>query len=103
MPVKYLEWMEQAIAALKEQWGASPPIGKGTIQLLVCQCYGNNAGTDIDNLVGSVMDAMKKAGILAEDNVNHVPALLSGWERSKTVQWIDIELHFHLPTIQFES
>lgn len=98
MPKKYCEWMENAIASLRGQWEGKQPLDqKSGVQLLLVQCFGNHAGVDTDNIAGSVMDALVKAGVLKNDNVNIVPVLLSAWERSRKLQWIEVEIYFEWP------
>ncbi len=42
---------------------------------LAIACYGKWGKADCDNLAGSVMDALVKAGILKDDSTMHVPSL----------------------------
>lgn len=87
---EYLDWLSAAESEFKQQWGSNPPIKKA-IKVSI-QLWGNHAGSDVDNMSGSALDALVKAGVLSKDNVNCVPHLEVAWERSKSPcveVWID--------------
>lgn len=95
----YKDWKEAAQSLFRDQWAGRPKIPKHTIACIVTQFYGNDASVDNDNIAGSVFDALVKAEVLENDNVNNLPFMMSAWERCKRQQWIEVELHFQMPTI----
>ena len=68
MPVQYKNWMKDAEAHLSEWWVGPPLERVASIEL---HFYGHARG-DLDNLMGSVLDAMNGI-VLKDDNVNVLP------------------------------
>ena len=80
---KYAGWMEQCKAILGEWW-TLPPLQKG--QLLSVHFTFRGPGTsDLDNLVGAVMDA--GTGIIwVDDRVTVLKHIVAAWEQYPTAK-----------------
>ena len=71
LPSKYRDWKENAIIELLSQSRPIEPISKAEISI---QLYGAMRG-DLDNLAGSVLDALVQARILLDDRLSVVSKL----------------------------
>lgn len=66
MSRNYKLWMQDAVSIIQEWW-TGPPLQK--VKFLEIEHHGAARG-DLDNKDGSVMDALVKAGVIKDDNVN---------------------------------
>ena len=80
MSRNYKLWLKDAIAVLGEWW-VYPPLAR--TECVGITLFGPARG-DLDNKAGAVMDALVKAEVLKDDNVNVVPNLNLRFRRSKT-------------------
>ena len=62
----YRLWKEEAIAHLRQQ---QPPLKLSGVRLDVVLEGKHSRRGDADNIIGSLMDALVQAGILANDNL----------------------------------
>jgi Holliday junction resolvase RusA-like endonuclease len=73
MPQNYVKWKNSAIAVLAEQklhYLLDMPIDYFKISILI---KGNqNRNSDLDNIAGSILDALVQSRVIANDNLNHV-------------------------------
>lgn len=73
MPPEYTKWMNSAVASLAEQklhYLIDMPIDFFKISILI---IGNqNRNGDLDNICGSILDALVKARVIENDNLNHI-------------------------------
>lgn len=76
----YRDWLTEAIKQFEAQYDG-PTITKTTYVSI--EMYGNSARSDIDNLSGSVLDAMVKAKVIKNDNLTIIDDLRIKWYRSK--------------------
>ena len=74
IPKKYRQWKDGAIAEFKRQWGDRSPLGH-PVSVSISLRGKHYKGSDLDNLAGSILDALQQAGILKNDNCGHVPSL----------------------------
>ncbi|PNW51301.1 UNVERIFIED_CONTAM: hypothetical protein BEN50_10795 [Euhalothece sp. KZN 001] len=94
----YIDWMEAATFDLRNQWhnhGFTHPLD--SVQKIIVLNYGTRASVDSDNLEGSVLDAMVKAGIIRNDNVKVCPHTEQVWQRCKKGEPPHIEVIMILP------
>ena len=89
MPSDYQKWMKQAVFLLKTQWKESP---LQKVKKITVNMFGARAQGDSDNFIGSVFDAMVKAGVIRDDSVSVVPHHEAKWERTKTLPSIEITI-----------
>lgn len=79
---KYHQWLLDAKQSFIEQWEGKEPLEK------VAECsikmYGANSSSDVDNLVGSVLDALVKAQVIKNDNIGTLSDLHIVHQKSKT-------------------
>jgi Holliday junction resolvase RusA-like endonuclease len=94
MPPEYQRWMSAAVLQLRKQWDQRPTLD--TVDCLTVYLWGREKRGDVDNLAGSVLDALVKAKVLANDGVRNVPALHVEWHQS-------IVPHIHLLLTYAES
>ncbi|HEY9640324.1 MAG TPA: RusA family crossover junction endodeoxyribonuclease [Coleofasciculaceae cyanobacterium] len=87
----YTAWLNQAQISLQKQWQGE---ALNAVKKLSVQFYGNHSGKDLDNILGSVMDAMVHAGVLAKDNLSCINHIETAWERSPDGR---IEILIELP------
>ena len=80
MSRNYKLWLKDAIAIMQEWW-IHPPLQQ--TQCVGITLFGPARG-DLDNKAGSVMDALVKAKVLSDDNVNVVPNLNLRFRKTKT-------------------
>lgn len=77
MPQEYINWKNNAIANLAEQklhYLIDMPIDYFNIIILIT---GNqNRNGDLDNIAGSILDALVQARVIQNDNLNHVDTQL---------------------------
>ena len=85
----YQDWLKEAIFQLRQQWKSQP---LQSISKLSVQFYGKSARSDLDNLVGAVMDALVKAEVIRNDNLTVINHLETAWERSRDNPKIEIIL-----------
>ena len=69
MSRNYKLWMKDCVAVL-EEWWPWPPLQK--VDHITIEHHGAARG-DLDNKTGAVMDALVKAKVIIDDNVNVVP------------------------------
>ena len=74
IPQKYRHWKDGAIAELQRQWGNRPTIAE-PIAIAIHLRGKHYKGSDLDNMAGSIMDALQQAGVIKNDNCGHVPSL----------------------------
>lgn len=75
MPPKYRQWKLGAIAEFKRQWGARGAITVPVAISISLRGKHSRRG-DLDNVAGSILDALQDAGVLRNDNSKAVPSLL---------------------------
>ena len=80
MSRNYKLWLKDAITVMQEWW-IYPPLQQ--TQCVGITLFGPARG-DLDNKAGSVMDALVKAKVLSDDNVNVVPNLNLRFRKTKT-------------------
>jgi len=68
----YSTWKKDVTAYLQEWW-TEPPVER--LNVMIAHFYGPARG-DLDNRVGSVLDAMVAAKVVADDTVAVIPALV---------------------------
>lgn len=66
LPQGYREWKDAAIACLRKQ---QPPLKLSGVRVDVVLEGKHRRQGDADNIIGSLMDALVQAGILANDNL----------------------------------
>ena len=71
LPSKYRDWKEDAIIELLSQSRPSQPLEKATISIAI----GGKQRGDLDNIAGSILDALVQAGILLDDRISVVSKL----------------------------
>ena len=76
MPPLYMEWKNLTSAYFWREWGGRPKI---TIAHITCILQGQQVG-DIDNITGSLLDALVQAEVLVDDLIYNVPDLHSIWK-----------------------
>ena len=76
----YKLWLKDAIAVMQEWW-VYPPLQR--TECIGITLFGAARG-DLDNKAGSVMDALVKSKVIADDNVNVVPNLNLKFRKTKT-------------------
>lgn len=79
MPRAYQQWQRDAQTELRLQWRHREPLER--VQWLTVQFRCPLGRVDLDNALGSVLDALVKAGVLRDDNATRVPAVTATWER----------------------
>jgi Holliday junction resolvase RusA-like endonuclease len=79
MSRNYKLWMKDCIAVMQEWW-VGPPLQK--VKFLEIEHHGAARG-DLDNKDGSVMDALVKAGVIKDDNVNIIDDRRSTFHKAK--------------------
>lgn len=67
-------WQTMAIAELERQFDGLVVSGY-PITVALCFWFDNKRRHDLDNAAAGVMDALVKAGVLVDDNVNYVDCL----------------------------
>lgn len=72
--VRYKEWRDSAIVQLKQQFGGYKVSGY-PIGLDVVIYYGDMRRHDIDNALGSIMDALTDAQIIEDDDTEHISSI----------------------------
>ena len=90
MPLAYRQWQQSAQAALRSQWGDRLPLE--TVEWISVQFRCPCGRTDLDNAIGSVLDALVQAKVLRDDNATRVPAITATWERTHERNDITITL-----------
>jgi len=78
----YKLWMKDAVSIIQEWW-VGPPLEKTSYVWI--EHHGAARG-DLDNKDGSVFDALVKAGVIKDDNVNVVGNRGSGFVKTSTKQ-----------------
>ena len=79
MPASYKQWIKDARTHLGEWW-ANPPLDH--VDELAVHFYGPARG-DLDNRVGSLLDAMNGL-VITDDNVNVLPRMRLSFTKAKT-------------------
>ena len=79
MPVTYKNWIKDARMHLSEWWTDAP---LDHVDELAVHFYGPARG-DLDNRVGSLLDAMNGL-VVVDDNVNVVPRMRLAFTKAKT-------------------
>ena len=79
MPAAYKNWIKDARMYLSEWWPDEP---LDHVQMMYVNFYGPARG-DLDNRVGSVLDAMKGL-VITDDNVNVLPRMRLSFSKAKT-------------------
>jgi len=74
IPPKYRQWKLGEIAEFQHQWGNRPTITE-PIAIAIHLRGKHYKGSDLDNLAGSIMDALQQAGVIKNDNCGHIPSL----------------------------
>ena len=74
LPPKYRQWKLGAIAEFKRQWGARGAITVPVAISISLRGKHSRRG-DLDNVAGSILDALQDAGVLRNDNSKAVPSL----------------------------
>lgn len=76
----YKNWLRDAKTQL-EEWWIDPPLEE--VLLMEVAFYGAARG-DLDNRLGSVLDAMVQAKVIKDDNVNVIPNVHMSFHKAKT-------------------
>ena len=76
----YKNWLKDAKTQL-EEWWIDPPLEE--VLLMEVTFYGAARG-DLDNRLGSVLDAMVQANVIKDDNVNVIPNVHMSFHKAKT-------------------
>lgn len=92
MPPEYQKWMRAAVSLIKGQWRHDP---LDIVSKLKIDFQGGSARSDLDNDVGSVFDALTKAGVIKNDNKNVISNFSASWSRSE-MDRIDVYLHINV-------
>lgn len=71
LPDRYRQWKDAAIFSLRGQWGDKPPIDRARVEIAL---RGAHRG-DLDNLAGSILDALVQSSVLLDDRLTVVPWL----------------------------
>ena len=79
MPASYKQWIKDARMHLGEWW-TNPPLDH--VDELAVHFYGPARG-DLDNRVGSLLDAMNGL-VITDDNVNVLPRMRLAFTKAKT-------------------
>jgi len=79
MPAAYKSWIKDARMHLSEWW-VEPPLEH--VQMMDVHFYGPARG-DLDNRVGSLLDAMNGL-VVTDDNVNVLPRMRLSFTKAKT-------------------
>ena len=77
----YKNWLKDA-KTLLEEWWIWPPLEH--VHLMEVEFHGAARG-DLDNRLGSVLDAMVQANVITDDNVNVIPNVRMSFVKAKTV------------------
>ena len=80
MPIVYKNWLKDA-KTLLEEWWVWPPLER--VHLMEVEFHGAARG-DLDNRLGSVLDAMVQAKVITDDNVNVIPNVRMSFVKAKT-------------------
>lgn len=80
LPQKYRDWKDNAIVELLSQSGQTGQIMRAEISI---DLFGAHRG-DLDNLAGSVLDALVQSGILLDDRLSVVSKLSIAHHTSRT-------------------
>ena len=75
----YKQWLKDARTML-EEWWVEPPLQH--VSLMDVDFYGAARG-DLDNRLGSVLDAMVQAKVVVDDNVNVIPRIRMSFTKTK--------------------
>lgn len=75
----YKEWLTTA-RTLLEEWWIHPPLSH--VSLMDVEFYGPARG-DLDNRLGSVLDAMVQAKVVTDDNVNVIPRIRMSFTKTR--------------------
>lgn len=81
-PAHYAEWLRNARRQFQAQWAGRPTLER--LERLDVVFWGGSRANDGDNGVGSVMDAMVKAGVVVQDNLKRIPRGSWDWQPSET-------------------
>lgn len=81
MPAAYKQWIADARMHLGEWW-TNPPLDH--VDELAVHFYGPARG-DLDNRVGSLLDAMNGL-VIIDDNVNVLPRMRLAFTKAKTTE-----------------
>ena len=73
LPQNYRDWKDNAIWELQKQHLGNAIKNPVCVDIVLMGKHGRRG--DGDNIAGSIWDAMVQAGILASDNLLHVPSL----------------------------
>jgi Holliday junction resolvase RusA-like endonuclease len=90
MPGNYTQWKATAIRSIKEQVKAHLPKAKYSLAIALSGKH-SRAG-DLDNISGSIMDALVQSGILAGDNMTNIVGLSIEINHSKAEPFAEILL-----------
>lgn len=63
LPSKYRDWKESAILELRTQLAPTEPISRCEISIII----GGKQRGDLDNIFGSIADALVQSGIILDD------------------------------------
>lgn len=81
MPHSYQNWKRNAIASLRSQ---CPSSGLKGVEVAIVLRGKHSRRGDLDNISGSILDALVQAGILQNDNLVYVTALSVRLEYGKS-------------------
>lgn len=73
LPVRYRHWKDAAICSLSMQWHGVIPLESTSVKIVLKGKH--HRGSDIDNIAGSVLDALVQAKVLRNDNLAVVKEL----------------------------
>lgn len=84
----YIKFTQENTIELNRQWDGRAPLG--IIKKIVVIITNKSTRGDLDNMVGAVLDVLKKAGVITDDSVKYIAHLECLFFQSKTEQSIDI-------------
>lgn len=74
----YVEWLEHVTWLLRREM--KPVAGPAHVSMLLRGGKGITVRSDLDNLIKPTIDALKGAGILVDDNLEHVVGVDARYE-----------------------
>jgi Holliday junction resolvase RusA-like endonuclease len=94
MPPRYREWKRDAITALTLQaieMHLGQPLTHAAVSITLVGKHPRRG--DLDNIAGSVLDALVQSGVLKDDSLSVVSSLAIALQWSKETPAVQIEIH----------
>jgi Holliday junction resolvase RusA-like endonuclease len=82
LPENYRQWKQSAIAHLRGQYSGDAPLDAADVVILLKGKHSRRG--DLDNISGSILDALVQAEILRDDNLMVVRSLAARLEWDKS-------------------